>query len=131
MLIRYIPWVPVSLFTTIMLICYLFAMGAYEGGCPCAASATDALWGGGCPCAHALLRYLVNNQGGRPCDASATDALWGGGCPCAHVFSATCAKNGPKQFSKYFQTVPQQTGISRVLPPNHLSPHLWGRGVGG
>jgi hypothetical protein len=61
MLIRYIPWVPMSLFTTIMLICYLFAMGAYEGGCPCAASATDALWGGGCPCAHALLRYLVNN----------------------------------------------------------------------
>ena len=40
----------------------LLAMGAYEGGCPCAASATDALWGGGCPCAHALLRYLVNSQ---------------------------------------------------------------------
>ncbi len=32
MLIRYIPWVPMSLFTTIMLIRYLLAMGAYEGG---------------------------------------------------------------------------------------------------
>jgi hypothetical protein len=40
----------------------LLAVGAYEGGCPCAASATDALRGGGCPCAHALLRYLVNSQ---------------------------------------------------------------------
>jgi hypothetical protein len=46
-------------------------------------------------------------------------------------FYATCVKNGPKQSSNCFQTVPQQTGISRVLPPNHLSPHLWGRGVGG
>ncbi len=44
----------------------LLAMGAYEGGCPCAAFATDALWGGGCPCAHALLRYLVNSQGTVP-----------------------------------------------------------------
>jgi hypothetical protein len=35
------------------------AMGAYDGGCPCAASATDALLGGGglpvCPCAFMLL----------------------------------------------------------------------------
>jgi hypothetical protein len=35
----------------------LLAMGAYEGGCPCAAFATDALRGGGCLCAHALLCY--------------------------------------------------------------------------
>jgi hypothetical protein len=62
MLIRYIPWVPASLFYYNYAYMLLFAMGAYEGGCPCAASATDALWGGGCPCAHALLRYLVNSQ---------------------------------------------------------------------
>ncbi len=74
----------------------LFAMGAYEGGCPCAASATDALWGGGCPRAHALLRYFSQQS--------------------------TLA---PNSFLTRFPIVPQQTGFSRVSPPNKFPHTLW------
>ncbi len=77
-------------------------MGAYEGGCPCAASATDALWGGGCPCAHALLRYISQQS--------------------------TLA---PNSFPTCFSKVPQQTGFSRVSPPNKFPHTLWGWGCGG
>jgi hypothetical protein len=80
----------------------LFAMGAYEGGCPCAASATDALWGGGCPCAHALLRYFSQQS--------------------------TLA---PNSFLTRFSIVPQQTGFSQVLPPNKFPHTLWGWGCWG
>ncbi len=80
----------------------LFAMGAYEGGCPCAASATDALWGRGCPCAHALLCYVSQQL--------------------------TLASNS---FLTRFSKVPQQTGFSPVSPPNKFPHTLWGWGCWG
>jgi hypothetical protein len=80
----------------------LSAMGAYEGG------------------AHVPLLPRM--------------PYWGGAARVPMRFYATLVNKltlAPNSLLTRFQIVPQQTGISRVLPLNYFSPHLLGVGVWG
>jgi hypothetical protein len=59
---------------------------------------------------------------------------WGGAARVPMRFHATLVNKltlAPNSLLTRFQIVPQQTGISRVLPLNYFSPHLLGVGVWG
>jgi hypothetical protein len=52
-------------------------------------------------------------------------------CPCAFTLPSQQSTLAPHSFLTRFSTVPQQTGFSRVLPPNTFPHTLWGWGCGG
>jgi len=52
-------------------------------------------------------------------------------CPCAFTLPSQQSTLTPHSFLTRFSTVPQQTGFSRVLPPNKFLHTLWGWGCGG
>ncbi len=52
-------------------------------------------------------------------------------CPCAFTLLSQQSTLAPNSFLTRFSIVPQQTGFSRVLPPNKFPHTLWGWGCGG